>query len=201
MKNYVRLLAAGAALLVLGGLVLHLVENSRAADEKPAAELVRAIADTLAKGDLAGAKKQGTAFPKDTDLEDVMHLFQLRKNKGEGIGARPGPNPQTDGIEARLQGLAKRVTANDLKMESEALQRAAFITAAIAEIAQHKCPVDKKTGDKDPKQWQTWCEEMRQSALDLAKTVKEGEPMAVKKTATKLQSTCLNCHGVFKDNK
>jgi hypothetical protein len=200
MKYHARLLATGSAMLVLVWLVLASARTSTAADEKAAAPLIRKIADAFAKGDLEGAKKQSAEFPKDTDLEEVMHLFQLRKNKGEGIGAKPGPNPQTDGIEARLQGLSKRVTANDLKAESEALQRAAFITAAIAEIAIHKCPVAKKTGEKDPKQWKTWCEEMRQSALDLAKTVKEGEPAAVKKAAYKLQNTCLNCHGIFKDN-
>jgi hypothetical protein len=201
MRNHVRLLATGLTTIALG---LGFISSANtAADEKanaPNAE-VRKIADAFEKGDKAAAAAQAKALAEKTkELEEVMNLFKLRKMGGEGLGTKPDA-VKPDGIEAKIQNMGKRVTPRELQLDGAALQRGAYIAAAIAEIAQHKCPVDKKTGDKDPKQWRAWSEEMRNSALDLAKAIKAADVMAVKKSATKLDGTCRNCHGVFRDDK
>ena len=197
MRKHARLLAAGVAAVVCG--FGFLAATGSAADDKDRAA-IRKVADAFEKGDPAAAKSQAKAIADKAELEDVMHLLALRKMGGEGIGPKPDV-VKPDGIEAKIQGLGKRVMAAELKSNGPALERAAYITAAIAEIAQYKCPVKQKTGMKDPKQWTAWTEEMRDSALDLAKAVKAGDGMAVKKAATKLDGTCRNCHGVFRDDK
>jgi hypothetical protein len=211
MRTHLRFLVIGTAALAFGFWVLAGVGSGVADDKKdkkdkkdkgPNEEL-RKIADAFEKGDLAAAKTQGKAVADKSELEDVMHLFSPRKadgEGGEGIGTKPGAI-KPDCIEVKIQYLGKRVAPQELKNDNAALQRMAFITAAVAEVAQHKCPVDKKTGEKDPAKWKKWTEEMRESALELAKAVKASDAMAVKKTALRLDGTCRNCHGVFRDDK
>jgi cytochrome c556 len=199
MRTHARWLAAGVVTLAFGFWFLANAGSGVAADDKGPREAIHKIADALEKGDTAAAKSQAKAVADKNELEDVMHLFALRKVKGEGIGPKPGPNANQDGIEAKIMGLSKRVPPQELKTDAAALQRAAYITAAIAEIAQNKCPVEKKTGEKDPAQWKKWSAEMHTAALDLAKAVKAADAMAVKKAAGRLDGTCRSCHGVFRD--
>jgi hypothetical protein len=205
-----RLLVAGSVTLAIGCWFLGGAGSGRTADDKkdnaakgPRDE-VRKIADALEKDDAMGAKTQAKALAsKVDDLDDIMHMFSPRKpdgSGGEGIGAKPGAI-KPDCIEVKIQYLGKRVVAAELKNEKAAFQRMAYITAAIAEIVLNKCPVEKKMGEKDPAKWKKWTEDMRDSALELAKAVKADDAAAVKKTAFKLDNTCRECHGVFRDNK
>ncbi len=70
-----------------------------AADDKDIKGTVLKIADALEKNDAAGAKKLAESL-KDEDLEDVMHLFKPRKDKGLGIGSKAGA-VKPDGIELK----------------------------------------------------------------------------------------------------
>jgi hypothetical protein len=79
------------------------------------------------------------------------------------------------------------------------LERMAYISAAIAEIAIFKCPVQKKQKDKDPKAWKQWSEDMRDSSLELAEAFKAKNASAIKKAGKKLNDSCTNCHGVFRE--
>jgi hypothetical protein len=208
MRTHLRLLVVSSVTLALGFWLLAGAGSGVADDKKekkdngPQAD-IRKIADLFEQGDLAGAKAQAKASAgKIEDLEEVMNLFALRKadgKGGEGIGPKPGAI-KPDGIEAKLQNLTKRVLPNELKNDNAALQRMAYIAAAIAEIAQSKCPVDKKMGEKDPAEWKKWSEEMSASALELAKSIKAGNATDVKKVALRLDGTCRNCHGVFRTN-
>jgi hypothetical protein len=127
-----------------------------------------------------------------------MNMFRLRTAKGEGVGPKPGAI-KPDGIEAKIYDMTKRdAPAAQLKSDGEALQRMAYIAAAIGEIAAHKAPTEKK-GEMDPAKWKQWTEEMSKSALELAKEIKGGDGKKVKEAARKLDSTCKNCHGVFRD--
>ena len=47
--------------------------------------------------------------------------------------------------------------------------------------------------------WSQWSEAMRKSADELADAAKAKAPAAIKTAAAKLNSTCNNCHGVFRD--
>jgi hypothetical protein len=40
---------------------------------------------------------------------------------------------------------------------------------------------------------------MSKAGVELGKEIKAGDPMKVKAAATKLDGTCKNCHGVFRD--
>jgi cytochrome c556 len=87
----------------------------------------------------------------------------------------------------------------EITKQSKDIAQMAERAAAIADIAIHKCPVEKKTGDKDPKDWKQWMEDMRDAAQDLAKAAKAQDPAQVKQTAGKLNAACNACHSVFRD--
>jgi hypothetical protein len=210
MSTHLRFLVASSVTLAVGlWMVAGLGSGITLDDKKGKAapgprDEVRKIADALEKGDTSAAKTQAKAVAsKVDDLDDIMHMFSPRKpdgTGGEGIGAKPGAI-KPDCIEVKIQYLGKRVLASELKNDTVALQRMAYISAAIAEIAQNKCPIEKKMGEKDPAKWKKWTDEMRESALELAKAIKAADAAAVKKTAFKLDNTCRECHGVFRDNK
>jgi hypothetical protein len=194
MKSQTRLLLVAGPALALACWVC--AQLTAAPPDGPQAE-VRKIADDLAKSDTGKARDAAKSVADKNELADVMHMFSPRTAKGEGVGPKPGAI-KPDGIEAKLYSMTKRVAPAELKNDGEALERMAYITAAIAEIAGHKAPKEKK-GEMDPAKWKQWSEEMHKSALDLAKEIKAGDPMKVKAAATKLDNTCKNCHGVFRD--
>jgi len=69
---------------------------------------------------------------------------------------------------------------------------------AVAEIALAKTP-KKKDGEKDPKDWKEYSEEMIKQSRELRKAIEAADPKAVKVTANKLNASCTNCHGKFRD--
>jgi cytochrome c556 len=198
MIGHARVLLAGAALLALGICIL-VAGSGNAADEneKAARAALRKVADLIDKGDLGAAKAAAKDIAKKYELEEVMHAFQLRTKKGEGLGEKPGAITP-DGIEAKLINLAKKaLPAKQLEKEADALARAAYISAAIAEVANFKVP--EKDAKKNPKDWIAWTKDMTDAAQDLAKAAKAKDPKGVKEAANKLNTSCNNCHGVFRD--
>ena len=98
-------------------------------------------------------------------------------------------------------GLAKKpLTDALLKKQADDIARAARITQAVAEVTLEKSPVKKKMGDKDPADWKKWTEDMKNSAKDLANAAKKGDAKGVKDASSKLNASCNNCHGVFRDS-
>ncbi len=171
--------------------------NVGAAEDKDVKGTVLKIADALEKNDAAGAKKLAESL-KDEDLEDVMHLMKPRKDKGLGIGAKAGA-VKPDGIELKVIALAmNEPPKKELDESSGDLAKAAYVAAAIAEVALTKTP-EKKDKDKDPKDWKNWAETMRQGALELADAAKAKKPADVKKAAEKMDNNCKSCHKVFRD--
>src|SRR5262249_4715503 len=148
--------------------------------------------------DRDGAKKEAGAIPKDASLEDMMTIFKLRKSKGLGVG--DGKSKElADGIESLIGNLEKRVPAKKvLDEKNDDIARAAYISAAMAEIIKDRCPVKKKTGDKDPADWKKWSYDMYKSSLELAAAVKAKNTADIKAAAKKLNNSCLACHGPFK---
>jgi hypothetical protein len=197
MSTPFRLLVIGCVSVALGITFEANAPRAFAApDDGPKAD-VEKIADALQKGDTKTAEELAKAVVANVkdDLEEVMHLMSLRSAKGVGIGPKPGAI-KPDGIEAKIQNWTKRVAPNELKGdEAKAYQRMAYITAAIGQVAMKS---DK--GSKNPAQWKKWSEEMSTTAQKLAKDIEAGNPAEVKKTATALDNTCRNCHGVFRDN-
>jgi hypothetical protein len=71
--------------------------------------------------------------------------------------------------------------------------------ASIGMFAKDKCPVKTKMGEKDPKEWVKWCEDMEKYGKELAEAAKAKNADKVKTAATNLYSTCNNCHTIFRD--
>jgi hypothetical protein len=187
------------ALVATMGLGMFFMNNGvgKATEDKDVKGTVLKIADAFQKNDSAGAKKLAESL-KDEDLEDVMHLFKPRKDKGLGIGDKAGAI-KPDGIELKVIALAQNAPPKkELDDASEDLAKAAYVAAAIAEVALTKTP-EKKEKDKDPKDWKNWAEGMRQGALDLASAAKAKNPADVQKAAEKMDSNCKSCHKVFRD--
>ena len=188
----------GATLMAAGLAFLAGAYHANALEDMEIRGEILKLADAIEKGGDA-TKSQAAAIAKKSELEDVMGLFRLRTKKGVGVGEKPGII-KPDGIEAQIMNLGKREPRKDqLATEARDLARAAYITAAIAEIAQSKCPVESKQGDKDPKSWKTWSDDMHKAALDLAKAAEGHKSKDVKTAANRLNSSCNACHAAFRE--
>jgi cytochrome c' len=151
---------------------------------------------TLKPNPKAEAKPDG--LEEKVEVIDVMNLLRLRSKGGLGFGLKPTPGP-TDGIEAKVMALAKRaLPAAAMAKEADDIERMAYLMAAISDVSEAHTP-KKKTGDKDPKDWATWTQDMREGSLELAEAAKAKNAAAVKTAASKLNSSCNSCHGVFRD--
>jgi hypothetical protein len=177
---------------------LTVVTSGSAADDKDLQGTILKIADSLEKKDADGAKKLAQTL-KEEEIEDVMHFFKPRKDKGLGIGPKPGA-VLPDGIELKVIAMAmNELPQKELNEHADDLARAAYIAAAVAEVAKDKCPVTKKEGDKDPKDWKNWTESLQKAALELADAAKMKKPAVVKAAADKVDGVCKSCHKVFKE--
>jgi hypothetical protein len=191
--------------LVVGGLASALVvwslaaSSTSAADEdKEAKDGVLKIAGMLEKKDADAAKKEADALAKKVeDMEPVMNLMSPVTDGGLGVAKPAAANP--DGIEKKVQDMDKLpLTQKQVEQQSDALVQMAYEIAAIAKVAQQKCPVPAKQGAKDPKKWQGWSADLEKGALELAEAAKAKKADAVKKAVTTMSNTCANCHEVFK---
>lgn len=201
MRTSVRWLVVSAITVALGGWFLAAGPVSKAADDKGVTESILKIADALAGGNEAAAKKAAATLAKDCELGDVMHIFKLRTKKGLGIGSKPGVvKPDIDGIEAMLMAFGEKAPSDkELAGHGNDFAKAAYISAAIALVAHDKCPVEKKTGEQDPKKWKMWCDDMGKSSQELAAAIKAKKAKDVNKLANKAVSSCNSCHTVFRD--
>ena len=189
MKKRARVWAFGAVALSLGIWSLA----TAADDNKDANDALVKLAEAIEKKDDAGIKKASEALKK-VDLDKIMKAMALPKNGGLGVGAAK------EGIEAKLIALGKKaMDAKALAKDADSLAKACYVMAAIAEVSKDKCPVTKKQGDKDPKMWVKWSEDMKAASIELATTLKGGKPDMVKTVASKLNSSCNNCHSPFRE--
>jgi cytochrome c556 len=203
MKLHARVLGLEVITLAAGIGLLAIAGGGSAADDDPKAKEIREyvlkLAEAMEKNNAAEIKAQTDALKK-YDLLPIMKQLKLRDNGGIGIGQKGTITP--DGIEAKLINLARNrppLMKPQLEKESKDLAKAAYIMAAIAEVAKDKCPVKKKMGDKDPKDWAQWSEEMSKFSKELAKAAEAKDVDKVKTTSAKLNGACNACHGVFRD--
>lgn len=203
MKAHARVLGIGVVVLAAACLIGP-AGSGNAADEKedPKAKEIRAallkLTEAIEKGDAGETKKASEALQK-YELLPIMKNMKLRANGGLGVGAQPGAITP-DGIEAKVIGMArKNMTKGELEKQGAELAKAAYVIAAIAEITPAKAPVKTKMGDKDPKDWAKWSEDMSKFSRELAKAAQAKDPDKVKAAAANLNSSCNSCHGIFRD--
>lgn len=194
-------LLATTAILALAILFAATTRPGRAGDdEKAARDNVLKVADSLSKNNADGAKQQAAAL-KGADLDVIMPLFSKRSQrnpKALGVGPTPGAI-QPDGIEAKIEQLGrKELTPAQVAAQAPAIEQAAYVAAAIAMIVRDKCPVQAKEGNKDPKEWVTWSDEMGKVSMELAAAAKAKNAAGIQKAADRLDATCKSCHAPFK---
>jgi hypothetical protein len=200
-----RLLAVGTAVLVLGLVFLFPSRPGLRADDTPDEKDVKAAQEIVTKaagGNAAAMKKAADELvDKKLVLKAAMYVFKLRMadgTGGAGVGAKPGAITP-DGIEAKLINLSKKApAATAAKKEGPDLEKAAQIALAMSYVAEAYAP-KKKVGDKDPKDWKMYTDEMRSSAEEFAKAAKKADPKGIQDAAKNLTAACNACHGVFRD--
>jgi hypothetical protein len=201
MTSHVRALGLTVALLalVLGlGLATRLLAEDGKADMR---QPVQKIADALATGDREQAKKlAGDIAKSDADLELIMNLMgkRVRNSKKIVFGFSSKPGTTGDGIEARLLVIAKRIDSGTLAKEMADLLQMTYRVEAIAEIARQRVP-EKDEGQKKRKDWIEWSDAMVKESAQLRDALKTQKAAAVKAAAGKLNASCTNCHGVFRE--
>jgi hypothetical protein len=173
----------------------------RAADDEPPQmrEKLQKIADLLGNKEFDEARKLGETLKSAGEADVYMSLMKLQKAGGLGVTDKAG-KLIAEGIDKKLQDLGKNPpTAKQLEAQAEALERMGTMIAAIAEVAQYKCPVSKKVGPKDPKDWQAWSDDMRKGGLEFADAARAKNVDNFKKAVTKLSASCNSCHPIFKN--
>lgn len=177
---------------------LRLSEDAQAgklsAAQAQAAALAGLKADTATGAGAAPANLEDKG-----ELLDYMSLLKLRSKGGIGFGLKPGISPTTDGYESRLLGLQKRkLSETEMKKQADDLTRMGYILAAVSEVTDAHTPKRKQAG-KDPKDWTQWNKDMRDASLEFAAAAQAKNAVAVKAAATKLNASCNDCHGTFRD--
>src|SRR5436309_376013 len=104
MRMRLRLLVVVSTSTVLAiGFLVAAGSGNAADDTKEVRQNIEKIADVMEKNDMAAAKKQAEALPKDLEADDIMSLFSMRKAKGGGIGIGSKAGAiKPDGIEAKI---------------------------------------------------------------------------------------------------
>jgi cytochrome c556 len=196
MKSYAFGLVGGAA-LALGLCFLATTNRLRADDddEKAIKEAQETILK-IAQGKDGEGKKLAEELAKKADLGNVMRVFKPRSKGGIGVG----PKGANDGIEFKIQALTKKeLKSADLAKQGEDLAKMSEIAAAVGEVAHFFAP-KTKMGNKDPKTWNQYVDEMKKASAELAKAAKAGDAPGVKTAANNLSSSCNQCHTDFRDN-
>ena len=196
MKRLTLLWAVGAGLLAVGLIAGNI--NGAATDDATNSA-INGIADLLAKGDAAGAKKAAFELTKkkEFDLEDVMYGFKPRNKKGIGVGLKAGV-AAPDGIEQKIESLVRDgITPALIKKEGEALTRAGYVIGAVAVIANAAAPA-KDDGKKLKKDWVQWAEGMAKASDEFSAAAKTMSAADLKKAASNIKKSCDSCHAVFK---
>jgi cytochrome c556 len=189
-------------LITLAELGLKLNKIAQDRSTKPA--VLGKLANELAKAKV-NAKAKLDTVPWSEMFEDqgyVMTPFKVWKKGGNGLPEvlRIGKlkKDEWNGIEEKVKALWK--TKADLKKQGPEIALMAAQIAATAQLTDELPPVKQKEGDKDPKEWKKWSEDMRKFALELAAAAKKGDAAEVKKAAKRLDDNCTACHKIFKTN-
>jgi hypothetical protein len=182
-------------LALIAGLYLVTCAAARADEEtdKAKKDILDLVTDLEAGKDISA--KVAAIKKKYEDLNTLMHGYKPRERGGIGVG----PKDKGDGIEIKLNALAKRALSKmAIGKEKDDLIKVGHINIALAKIADAYTPAKPK-GAKGPKDWKKYVEEMEKSSKSLIDAAKAGDPAALKKAATELNNSCNSCHSDFRD--
>lgn len=185
-------LPALAMLAIAGWLIFSTVGTAEG--DKGLQKSIQGVADAIGKGDSKGAEEMAKKIAKkEEEVYGVMLLLKPRARKGFGVGKEGEVFP--DGIELKIRALSRDITSKQkLEKESAALVEMAHRTAAVALISGYLAP----SAAAKKKDWMEFNKEMTESTGELVIAIKSGSPAEVKKAATRLNTSCNNCHSKFR---
>jgi hypothetical protein len=129
----------------------------------------------------------------------MMNLFRNKAKGGEGTAPElqyNGKLKKQDGIEALLGALAsKQLTAENTAKTAKELELLSYRIAVFGAITHDNPPADKKASLAG---WRKLSLEMRDSALALAEAADKENTAGIQAAATRLESTCTQCHRDFR---
>lgn len=195
MKKFSLIL--GISFLLLMSLTLIDTKAAFYAEEE-IVELVDKQAKSLSGSKAKDEEILKAAEKKAEDAEEaflIMEIMSKRRGKKGGVGIGAPGKYEPDGIEAYLINLRKRVP-DDVLGNKDFVEMADRV-AAIASYNYHLGPKTKK-GRKDPKDWKKWSADMLKGARELSAAVKAKDAAAVKTAAKALNTSCVECHNVFR---
>jgi hypothetical protein len=195
-RRLVIVLAVGlAGLMPLSGPALQEAGAAPAPIRKPFRRLPKrfrdivSVARDLSEGRPVAAKLAALRNKYD-DLGDVMRIFKHRSKKGLGAG----PKAPSDGIEDKIIRLSMRpLTRMQLAKEKDDLVRMGYVAAAVGALSKLYAP-DRPFQGMTPADWRKHADQTRKYSLELVKAVESGNPLKVKRVATKLNYACNGCH-------
>jgi hypothetical protein len=126
--------------------------------------------------------------------EDVMGFFKPTQ------GQRDKDNIH-DSIELTIIDLAKDkkgFVKDTMTRFGPDLIKVARQTQAIAEVNAFYAPREKM-GNKEPKDWKQFNDEMKAGAAELATAAEARDAAEVKAAANRLNNACVKCHEIFRD--
>jgi hypothetical protein len=135
------------------------------------------------------------------DLGDLMNLLKPKAKGGLGMAPELQSNARLkgalNGIEEKIRALAMKKSKDaQLGKESKELSLLAFELAVLGELT-YRYPAPRK-GKGQQKDWQELSFQMRDASLDLAAAAAKKDVDATYNAANKLNSSCSQCHSLFR---
>ena len=138
---------------------------------------------------------------KDHKMEATMKLFKPKSKGGIGVGSLTSAGHK-DSIELLIRDYAlKSPTKAEVTKNADDLLKAAQATAVIAELTPHWGPAKDLPGGKTQAKWKALTKDMKEGSADLVAAAKAKDDKAVATAAQKLNSSCAECHKIFRDDK
>ena len=206
--------AQAQAIMILGyGLCAQPAAGSTAGIQGSAGQLARIAADkaklqqakklaaNLAK--MRGEAEAGEAvLGKYSDISELMNLLKTKSKGGEGLAPALQSNIRLkgalNGVEEKIRALAKKKLSEDrIGTEAEELSLLGYKLAVLGDITIFYSQGAKK-GKGTAEEWNRLCNAMRDDSLSLATAAAKKDAQATFKAADKLNSTCTECHSVFR---
>ena len=156
---------------------------------------------------------QSLTTPTQEGLKDIIEEAHNGQHEPlDGVDDLPEESAKADHpVDPELQfeeSVGKVIAENDrlthekkeLEKAKDDLVKAGWVCTAVARITHAYTPAKKKGEDRGPKEWKQDLVAMEKASKSLIDATKKGDPAAVKRAATELNSSCNNCHTVFRDS-
>jgi hypothetical protein len=169
-------------------------------DKKDPAEVKKLVAAIASAKAEAGTSAEPVDLHKQLEtVLDLMNLYRTKMKDGEGLP----PVLQTtvrlkgtqNGIEEKIRYMAmKKLTPAALANEAAELETFGYRMAADAALTANFAGV-QKGGTRD---WMEFSTTMRDAGVALAEAAKQKDAEGIFKAGTALNSSCAQCHAMFR---